>query len=170
MSHESRIKNAEWYGAKLPRELDTSYLCAPLAEPADGDPRGGDRRRRISDRLAVDHRGDSELREAQRGARQLARVAFPLADSHVLVRTALGVAVPALRARHPGHRAAGRVAAARHRRPVVHLQDRARVAGAEGSTADARLIVAGSQGRIKTPSRARRDTSWSSERCGGRVW
>src|SRR6266704_4225053 len=36
-------------------------------------------------RLAVDHRGDSELREARGGARDLARFAFRLADPHVLV-------------------------------------------------------------------------------------
>jgi hypothetical protein len=43
--------------------------------------------------LAVDHRRDPQLREAQRRANSW-QVALPLADSHLLVRPALGRPVP----------------------------------------------------------------------------
>ena len=44
-----------------------------------------DRGRRVHLRLAVDHRGDHQLREARRRARHVARVALRLADPDVLV-------------------------------------------------------------------------------------
>ena len=45
--------------------------------------------RHVPVRLAVDHRGDHQLREAQRRARHVARLALLVADPHVLVGDAV---------------------------------------------------------------------------------
>ena len=78
---------------QLARHLDASHLRPARVQPAHRHPRRRHRHWRLSDGLAVDHRRDPELREARRRARHLARVALPLADSHVLVRPPLGGAL-----------------------------------------------------------------------------
>ena len=77
-----------------------------------------------------------------RRSRHLARVALPLADSDVLVRPAVGVALPGVRRRHARHRPARRLAADAAGRSVVHLPDRPRLAGAERQPARCTMNVA----------------------------
>src|SRR5438093_11192917 len=73
----------------------------------------------------------------------MARVAFPMADPHVLVGVAVGDALPGARGGHARHRAGHRLVAARRGRPVVHLPGGARLAPADRPRADAlrRVIV-----------------------------
>ena len=80
-----------------PDELDAADLRIACVQPADGNSRRRHGRRSVSHRLAFHHRGDPELRETQRRARHMAGVALPLADPHVLVGTALGLPLLALR-------------------------------------------------------------------------
>src|SRR5687767_1418459 len=91
--------------------------------------------------MALAHCGRPELRQAERGAWHLARVALSVADTHLLVRAALDLTVPGIRRPDTRHRDPDRVAADCDRQPLVHLSDRARLAGAARRAPDARLNI-----------------------------
>src|SRR5262245_39769857 len=91
--------------------------------------------------MAVADRGDPELRETCRRPRHMARVTFPLADSNVLVRAALGQPLPGIRGRDAWNRYSRRVAAAGDCQRLVRLPGRARLARAPGSAADVRCVI-----------------------------
>src|SRR5881628_2505295 len=118
---------------------DPRDLRPPRRQPDHGDRHRGVDRVRVPHGLAVDHRRRPELREARRGARDVARVALPLADPHVLVGPALGRALPGLRRADARRRLIDRLAPADDRRVLVHLSDREGLAPAGRSPADGRL-------------------------------
>lgn len=84
--------------------LDEGRVCPPRVQSADRHHRHSHCGWRIPHRLAVDHRGHSKLHQAERGSRHLARIALSLADSNVLVRTALDRALRGLHYRDPWDR------------------------------------------------------------------
>src|SRR3954454_13868951 len=127
-------------GQRVALQLDADDLRAARLQPADRHRRHRHGDRRVPYRVAVADCRDPELREAQRRPRHLARVAFPLADPYVLVRPALGGALRRLHRDDARHRDPDRVGAADHRRGLVHLPGRARLAGAARPPSDVRVM------------------------------
>src|SRR5262249_32952510 len=84
----------------------------------------GDGRWSVPHRLAIDHRRHSELRETRRSARHVARITFSLADPHVLVRRAVGLALRALRCGDLRDWHSRRLVADRRGWALVHLPNR----------------------------------------------
>src|SRR5687768_11074580 len=121
----------------------TPVIYALHGDPLDGRHLRRRRREHAVRRPAVAGRDDPELRDAQRGAGHVAGVALTLAAPHVLVRATVGVvllrvrcAVRTRHARHWRNDRGRRLAAADRPGAVVHLPDRAWMAGAPGSPPD----------------------------------
>ena len=91
VAHVDALRSESHERRTQPHYLDTADLRATCVQPTDGHSRRRHSRWSVPHRLAIHHCGDSELREAQRRARHLARVALPLADPNVLVGPALGL-------------------------------------------------------------------------------
>src|SRR5213593_3682052 len=118
---------------------DARDLRPSRGQPHHGYRHGCERRVRVPHGVALDHRRHPELREAERGARDVARVALPLADPHVLVGPSVGRALPGLCRGHARRRLARRLAPAHGRRALVHLPRGERLAQADRSPSDVRV-------------------------------
>src|SRR5207245_340474 len=76
--------------ARVAGPVDARHLRPARRQPRHRDRRRRHGRRRLPHRLAVPDRRHPELRQAQRRARDVARVPLPVADPHVLVRAPVG--------------------------------------------------------------------------------
>ena len=101
--------------------LDQGRVRTARIQPADRHHWHGHGGRRIPHRLAFDHRGHSELHQAERGSRHLARLALSLADSNLLVWTALDLPLRGLHRRDIGDRPPLHVAPDRSGRTLVRV-------------------------------------------------
>ena len=115
--------------------LDQGCICPTRIQPADRHHWHGYDSRGISHRLAFDHRGHAQLHQAERSARHLVGVPLSLADSNVLVWTAVDVPLRGLHHRDLWDRPALHVAADHPRRILVRIPHHSRLGDPERQAA-----------------------------------
>lgn len=121
--------------------LDQGCICPTRIQPADRHHWHGYDSRGISHGLAFDHCGYAQLHQAERSARHLVGVPLSLADSNILVWTAVDVPLRGLHHRDIWDRPALHVAADHPRWTLVRIPDHPRLGDSERQSTNGRVNV-----------------------------
>jgi len=119
--------------------LDQGCIRPTRIQPADRHPWHSHSGRRISHRLAFDHRGHAQLHQAKRSARHLVGVPLSLADSNVLVWTVVDVPLRSLHHRNLWDRPPLHVAADHSRWTLVRISHHSWLGNSQRESAHVRV-------------------------------